>query len=226
MKNLEQLISASEEMIKTYYKLYDSVDLFEFDKIEQKSSLLIVIDINNGFAKKGALSSPRVEKLIPKIELLTFKCLNNNIHTVALTDSHKEHAKEFGAYPSHCQIGTGEEILVDELLKFNGNPYFHTIKKNSTNGFHVFNPFDEFKLLEMEYIENIIISGCVTDICVYQYALSLITYINEHALSTKVILPLNTTDTFDAPGHDGDLINLIYLNSLKSNGILLVSDII
>lgn len=226
MKNMKALISSSEKMIKDYCSNYESSQLFEFDKLEQKSSLLIVIDMNNGFTKKGSLSSPRVQRLIPKIELLTFKCLDNSIHTVALTDHHKEQAKEFASYPPHCVIGTDEENVVDELSKFNDHPYFHTIKKNSTNGFHVFNPFDEFKLLEMEYIENIIITGCVTDICVYQYALSLLTYINEHCLSTKVILPINMTDTFDAPGHDGDLINLIYLNSLKSNGILLVSDII
>ena len=226
MKNIEALISDSEQMIRGYYSVYNSTDIFEFHKLEEKSSLLIVIDMNNGFAKKGSLSSPRVQHLIPKIELLTFKCLDNNIHTVAITDHHKDHAKEFASYAPHCIIGSDEEKLVDELLKFNDHSYFHTIQKNSTNGFHVFNPFDEFKLLEMEYIENIIITGCVTDICVYQYALSLLTYINEHSLSTKVILPINMTDTFDAPSHDGDLINLLYLNSLKSNGILLVSDII
>lgn len=226
MDQLNDLLSKSKPMLQDAMNTLDNVKTLEFDKIEKGSSLLIVVDMNNGFAKSGALFSPRVEKLIPKIELLTYRCLETQIHVVALNDSHNDKAREFNYYPPHCVKGSQEDHIVEELNKFKEHEFFHIINKNSTNGFHVFNPFDEFTLLNMEYIEHIILTGCVTDICVYQYALSLITYIHENALSTKVYLPINMVDTFSLENHDADLINLIYLKSLASNGITLVKDIL
>jgi len=225
MTNLDNLLDTSKDTLKKYADTLKNLPVLKLDHFDPKSTLLILMDMNNGFSLEGALSSPRVKDLIPKIELLTFRCLQTGIHTVAFTDTHSEQSREFNAYPPHCVRGSGEEKLVDELDKFKTEAHFHIIEKNSTNAFHIFNPFDEFRLLKMEYIENIIVVGCVTDICVYQFATTLMTYIHQYSLPSKVIVPVSMVDTFDIPGHNADLFNLIYLNSMAGNGITLARDI-
>ena len=82
-------------------------------------SVLFIIDMNNGFAKSGPLSSKRVEKLIPSIveDVEIFNSFNNPI--IAFTDSHKKECLEFKSYPIHCLENSYESEIVDEIKQFN-----------------------------------------------------------------------------------------------------------
>ena len=72
--------------------------------------------MNNGFAKEGALSSPRVEKIINPIADFG-KALSSKINTiVAFTDTHDKNSVELKSYPSHCLRGDKESQVVQELL--------------------------------------------------------------------------------------------------------------
>ena len=95
-------------------------------------SVLFIIDMNNGFAKSGPLSSKRVEKLIPSIveDVEIFNSFNNPI--IAFTDSHKKECLEFKSYPIHCLENSYESEIVDEIKQFND---IMIIKKSSTNAF-------------------------------------------------------------------------------------------
>ena len=203
-----------ENMINTLSCVKD-VNLREFNP---QKTVLTIIDMNNGFARVGALYSPRVEEIIPNIESLTEACVDKKIDVVALSDYHVDESPELDSYPTHCMEGTQEVELVDELKRIKE---IEVINKNSTNGF-----FKMLPKIEKGQYDTFIVTGCVTDICVYQFVITLKAYFNEYNLDVRIVVPLDCVETFDIPNvHDAEFMNVIYLNSLISNGIEVVRKI-
>ena len=182
-----------------------------FDKI---NTTIFSIDMNNGFAKKGSLYSDRVNALIEPTSKFFLKAKENQIKIIGITDTHFENCLEFLSYPPHCLLGTWESEIVDELKPFMDE----ILIKNSTNAFFS---------VPINYVENhnYIITGCCTDICIYQFATTLKAYLNENQINANVIVPISLVDTFDSEGHEADFVNNFFLNSLVSNGITVVSEI-
>ena len=87
----------------------------EADTLEPGHTLLVVIDMINGFAREGALASPRVEGIIPAVAGLSRRCAELRIPRIALSDCHTPSSAEFASYPPHCLEGTREAELVEEL---------------------------------------------------------------------------------------------------------------
>lgn len=176
---------------------------------------VVVVDMINGFAKSGALYSDRVENIIKNnvTVLESFDCAH-----VFLCDHHEASAEEFEVFLPHCQIGTVEVEIVDELKPFSEKGV--VIKKNSTNGY--LEP--EFqKWLENASKNHFIITGCCTDLCVMQFALSLKTHFNRLNQYSKICVIENAVETYDinAIHHPGDFMHLMALKMMKDNGILL-----
>ena len=142
--------------------------------------------------QRRCLASPRAETVIPAIESLSKEIDKRSIKKLAFADSHTDKSPEFGAYPTHCLAGTSESEVVDELKRIGG---YTLIEKNSTNGFHE----EEFKkwLNENQQINTFIITGVCTNICVEQFALTLKTYFNMQNKNARVIVPINTVETYD-----------------------------
>jgi hypothetical protein len=79
-------------------------------------------------------------------------------------------------------------------------------------------------------VDTFIVVGDCTDLCTYQLAMYLKLRANAHQLRQRVIVPENTTDTFDIPvlvaekigavPHDGDLLHLIFLYNMMENGVM------
>ena len=73
-----------------------------------KSSLqhpiLFVIDMINGFVRRGALHDPAIAQAAQPIKDLIelLEC-----RTVFVADSHPPKTREFLSYPAHCVIGSG-----------------------------------------------------------------------------------------------------------------------
>ncbi len=200
-------------------KAVDEKVVHEMNVADIKNTTLCIIDINNGFAREGALYSPRVEKNIKGTAALAKEFLKAGGEVLAYTDYHPENAKEFRSYPPHCVAGTKEAELVDELetLKEMG---LKEIRKNSTNGILVHNPAEDKK--ERDYL----VLGCVTDICVYQFSITLRAYINEHDLEGEVYVLKDLVDTFDIEDvHEADFYNYVFFKSMMDNGIRLISDV-
>lgn len=175
------------------------------------NDMLIIIDMNNGFVKSGALSSPNVLNLVPKMQDFVKKCLQNNIEIWHYVDAHDQDCPEFNVYPIHCLKGSIESEVIDEL-KFDEIKIIH---KNSTNGFLTKNPFTENK--------NLYIIGCVTDICVHDFAYTAIKYVHEHNLNLTVTIIENLCATFDAPNHDSNEVHSSTIEKLKREGINIIS---
>lgn len=188
----------------------------------KENTLLLHIDIVNGFLFEGPLHSPLVAKILPHVVALNELMLDYK--KLFILDTHKEGAVEFEAYPPHCIINTKESEIVNELKKYTN--HINVIRKNSTNLFHA----KDFKdwLKENREVTNFIIVGGVSDICIMQIALTLKTYFNEDNIKSRIIVPTTCIETFnlDATNHNSSLMNLFSLYNLKMNGIEIVKEIV
>lgn len=186
-------------------------------------SVLFIIDMNNGFAKSGTLSSKRVEKLIPSIveDVEIFNSFNNPI--IAFTDSHKKECLEFKSYPIHCLENSYESEIVDEIKQFND---IMIIKKSSTNAFLEEETKKYIDSFVRDGYKNFVLCGCITEVCVKQFAQTLKAYLNVINKDINVIVPINSVDTYDSPEHNADIINLFSFYEMNSCGIKIVKNII
>ena len=158
---MEKILSNYKSLLNNLESLSsESINNYDLDKTG-----LFIVDMNNGFAKEGALSSPRVEKIINPIADFG-KALSSKINTiVAFTDTHDKNSVELKSYPSHCLRGDKESQVVQELLSIEN---MNILEKNSTNGFFV------LYMEKYKNLDNFIVVGCCTDICFYQFVLTLL----------------------------------------------------
>ena len=227
--NKETILKNSTEIIANIYDDLNKLEPLAIENINPKKTIAFSIDVNNGFAKSGAMSSERVNAIIDD-SAKTLKALSEKgIQLVAYTDTHTKESPEFLMYPEHCLEGTEEQKVVEEISSIEGI----VIKpKNSTNGFLAYNPliqkemeYDNLTQKDLDNMDTFIVTGDCTDICVYQFAISLKTYLDQCNRKGTIIIPINLVETFDAPFHNGDFMNMVFLNSLASNGVKLVSEI-
>lgn len=210
-----------KKILENYKSLINNLEALpslNINEYDLNKTGLFIVDMNNGFAKEGALSSPRVEKIIEPIVDFT-KLISSKINTVvAFTDTHNPDSVEFKSYPTHCLRGDKESEIVEEILNISD---INILEKNSTNGFFVMD-IEKYKNLD-----NFIIVGCCTDICVYQFVLTLKTYFNQNNLDKNIIVSMNLVETYDIDLiHSGDFFNIVFLNSMIQNGINVVKEIL
>mgnify|MGYP000866748681 CR=1 FL=1 len=218
--NKNEFLEKSTGLLAEIFDTLAALPAIRFDDLKEKETALIIVDMINGFVREGALQSPRAETVIPAIESLSKEIDKRSIKKLAFADSHTDKSPEFGAYPTHCLAGTSESEVVDELKRIGG---YTLIEKNSTNGFHE----EEFKkwLNENQQINTFIITGVCTNMCVEQFALTLKTYFNMQNKNARVIVPINTVETYDLGIHDGDLMNTMALYNMIVNGIEVVAEV-
>jgi len=218
--NKNEFLEKSTGLLAEIFDTLATLPAIRFDDLKEKETALIIVDMINGFVREGALQSPRAETVIPAIESLSKEIDKRSIKKLAFADSHTDKSPEFGAYPTHCLAGTSESEVVDELKRIGG---YTLIEKNSTNGFHE----EEFKkwLNENQQINTFIITGVCTNMCVEQFALTLKTYFNMQNKNARVIVPINTVETYDLGIHDGDLMNTMALYNMIVNGIEVVAEV-
>jgi nicotinamidase-related amidase len=182
---------------------------------------LLIVDLLEGFTREGALASPRALALIPEIARLMKKCRERGIVIGAFADMHSECSPEFGAYPRHCVAGTRESELVDELKTAGG---YALIPKNSTNGCFE-SPFQEW-LKAHPAIDHFIMVGVCTDICIEQMSITLKARFNSLDRPSRVIVPMNAVDTFDAGPHAGDFMHVVALHFMMQSGVEVVAAVV
>ena len=195
-------------------KNLDNLPIENLADYDLSKTALFIVDINNGFAKEGALYSDRIKSLITPIYEFV-KPLEEKLNKIiAFTDTHDKNSVELNSYPEHCLVDTEECKVVDELLNIKN---LEIIPKNSTNGFFAMD------VNILDDIDNVVVVGDCTDICIYQFAVTLKAYFNEKNINKNIVVPMNLVDTYDIPFvHPGDLLNIVFLNSMVQNGVKLI----
>lgn len=189
--------------------------------LSSRNTVLIIMDMVNGFVNHGALASPRVKKIQPKINGLQRLCSSSGIFCLAFCDCHDPESPEFRSFPVHCLRGTEESALTEEVLKAGVDLI---VEKNSTNGF--LEPSFQRWLTEHPQISNFLIVGDCTDLCVMHFAISLKTDFNRRNQTSRVVVPIQMVETYDLGCHDAELANTMALYQMSLAGVELVSQII
>ncbi len=207
--------------LKTIGEELSQLPVLPLKDLDPEKTVLLHIDIVDGFLHTGALSSPRAASILPYVVDLNERLAD--FSKIFILDEHPDDAVEFRAYPPHCVAGSGESELVDDLKVFAENAYI--FKKNSTNLLHAPGFLD--LLDEHPEWETFLIVGVVTDICVLQGALTLKTYFDQLQQKKRLVVLTKGVDTYDLPAamHDATLMNLFTLYNLQMNGIELYEDV-
>ena len=193
----------------------NQLETIQLSDYNGKDTIIVMIDMINGFCKFGPLSSDFVNQMVPKMATFLDQAISMSIPIISYRDAHPENAKEFNFFPQHCLAGTSESDLVDELMR----PELIDVTKNSTNGFLAQNPLD---LVDGPAIKHVIVIGCVTDICVRDFTGTFIKHLQQINQETQVLLIENLVDTFHIESiHDRQVEHMLALYQLKNAGVKL-----
>lgn len=187
---------------------------------ESAKKLLVVVDMVNGFVREGNMADPKISHIIPECERLVRKFLKEGNEVVYIADCHKKGCKEFSKFPVHCLEGTIESEVVVELKRYENEVIL--VKKNSTSAMFAKGFIDVIN--QMADLEEVVIIGCCTDICVQNLAIPLANYFDEEERKIIITVPTNAVETYDAPYHPKDEYNAMTFKFMKQTGINLVEN--
>ena len=154
---------------------------------------LIIVDIVNGFATVGAgnLAPPtenaQVTRMVAESDRLARGFGEKGWPVLAFLDTHVP-GKPEPPYPPHCEQGTGEEELVPALQWLESAPTATLVRKDCINGFvGAIGPDGRNAVVDWANangIENLLVVGTCTDICVMDFVLTMLSARN-HGLTEK-----------------------------------------
>lgn len=225
---MEKIIDKDKFIEKSKGTLLNIVESFEnlpkvkVSDFKPENTVIVNVDLINGFCKEGNFSSKLVAKIIPYA--VKINELFKDYHKIFFVDKHTKASAEFNSYVEHCIENTSESEIVDELKPFvdeNSTVCF----KNSVNGF-LCDDYSKWLNNNMNKT-NIIVLGDVTDICVMNYCLTQKTFFNEKNINSKIIIPIKGVETYDLDitNHNAQLMNLFALYNMRMNGIEVVDDL-
>ena len=131
----------------------------------EQSALLIVDMINDFVHPEGALVVPDAAQIVDYIISLIEEAQGKGIPVIHVTDSHEPDDTEFENWPPHAITGTWGSRVIDEL---DARGKTHMVLKTRFSGFFE-TELDE--LLSDLRVEHVVITGTVTNVCVYATAL-------------------------------------------------------
>lgn len=180
--------------------------------------LFINIDMVNGFINCGSMHDKGINKIVKsQIDLIDGN-MKSGDELVFIKEAHSENASEFEKFPKHCVKGTEEAEIVEELQKYAKNAKI--FEKNSTSA--MFSVGFMKYLSKLVNLQEIVLMGCCTDICVLNLALPLVNYFDQINRKVNIVVPKNVVETYDAPYHSRDEYNEIAFKLMKQAGIKVV----
>lgn len=137
----------------------------EVKKKLNKSHVFMDIDTQYDFiSKKGRLSVPGAEGIVPNLKRITGYAKENNIQVLASMDTHTRNDPEFKKFPPHCIKGTrGQKKIPETRLKAQT-----ILEKNRLSVFT--NPSTKTLLKD---VSHVYLYGVTTEYCVREAALGL-----------------------------------------------------
>ena len=136
--------------------------------LEPEKTALVIVDMQNDFVRDdGSLFVPKASDTIKNIKSLIDRARSKNVKVIFTQDTHLEGDKEWEIWPVHCKKGTKGWMIIDELKPDEKDL---VIEKNRYDGFYE-TPLEHY-LSHVWKMENLIITGTVSSICVAHTAAS------------------------------------------------------
>lgn len=218
MQSVASYRHQGETLLQSAWEHYAALAPLALDGLEPGRTAAVVVDMVRGFTQQGALSNPRAQALSADIALFCRRAQVAGMQQLLFADVHPADSPEFETFPPHCVAGTQEAQVIDALAAFGP-----VIEKSSTNG--LLEPLFMAWLDEHQALDQFVVTGTCTDICVLQFAVTLKALFNRLGRNSRVIVPAALTDTYDAPGHGGDAVKILSLYYLRQMGVEVVSRI-
>ena len=168
--------------------------------------LLIVVDTQEGFTRRGNLASEDTTRAIPRIHRVVEEERAAGTPVIFTKDSHREGDPEFQMFPPHCIVGTDEHDLVEELREFEPDA-LAVIHKSRFSAFHGTDLDDRLRAAAPDEVH---LAGLCTDICVLHTAADL------RNRDYPVVVHRDAVETFDGPGHDREEVNRWALGHMEA----------
>mgnify|MGYP002869863289 CR=1 FL=1 len=168
-------------------------------ELKEEEKALFLIDMNNGFCENGNLADSSIKQIVPNIIPIIRETIEEGEAFFVVNDRHTKDSIELKRYPAHC-MGDEESRTIKELAIYEQYAT-KTFYKNSTDAMFAPGVIDTF--LEMNNLKQVIITGCCTDICIQNFALSLRNFLDEMNIDADVIVPKDAVETYHIPSvHD------------------------
>lgn len=133
--------------------------------LDPRITALIVVDMQVDFVSpKGKLFVPEAPKTIPAIRSLITKARKARSPVIFTQDWHRADDPEFSMWPAHAVEGTRGAQVIPELKLMSKD---YSIRKRTYDAFF---STDLDLLLRQKNIQNLVISGTVSNICVLHTA--------------------------------------------------------
>lgn len=188
-------------------------------KLEEIKRLYIFVDTTNAFSKEGLLADPYVLHTVPElIRIAQIAGFDENGKKIFIVDYHTKDSVEFERYPEHGKEGTNEVKIISELVPYTKDALI--FRKNSTSAMFAKNFIET--ILKMLSLEEVVIVGWDTDICVMNLGIPLQNLFDEINKRVKITIPKNAVETYDAPNHNRDEYNNMAFKFMEQAGIKLV----
>lgn len=165
---------------------------------------VMVIDMIEGFTRIGAMANPRVNALLPQMERF-LKSLSEESHVMFAHDAHRPDDAEFKRFPEHALAGTEESKVCQELIDACEHTTTSFVPKTTHSAFY---ETDAGGIIDEIIGDDWILMGCLTDMCIPACLLPLV------YRGKNVTLLRDLIDTYDAPGHDAEIINAVYFTQI------------
>lgn len=187
---------------------------------ERVKRLLVVTDVQRGFIENGmTLADNYIAHIIPGVIELIKDFQNEDDQILFLLDTHTRNAAEFrrkvGKLPPHCIEGTEEAEIMPELKPYAEGKWI--LRKNNTMIYTV--PEYRDSLDEMENLQEVIVVGDCTDLCVFDGALPTKKHFEQNDRLVDVIVPTDFVETFEIPSHNRKEKTNMAVNLLNQAGI-------
>jgi nicotinamidase/pyrazinamidase len=165
-----------------------------YKMIDMEIDVLIIIDMINGFCRKGyPLSLQQDTKSIEEYIATRIKCIEAmKGQVIFCCDSHTPDAPELKQYPPHCMKGTIEAEIIETLKPFIKNS--KVVHKNTLSLFYKTKLDNLLKKIQPRKIEVV---GVCTDICDLFAVYELRNRGYEVFVSHKGVLPLEIDKQID-----------------------------
>jgi nicotinamidase-related amidase len=179
--------------------------------LNPKNTALIIVDMQNDFVnEKGNLTVPAAKETVPQIKKLLLSARKAQVPVIYTQDTTKENDPEFEIWPEHCRENTwGWEIIPE--LKPRQNEI--VCRKLRYDGFY--GTWLEHYLSRIWKVENLVIVGTVSNICVLHTAAS------AGLRWYKVIVP---ADGISALSEFDQALTLSQISNLYSGTVVKSSD--
>ena len=145
-------------------------------ELEEIKRLYIFVDTTNAFSKEGLLADSYVlHTVFELIRIAQIAGFDENGKKIFIVDYHTEDSVEFERYSEHSKEGTNEVKIISELVPYTKDALI--FRKNSTSAIFAKNFIET--ILKMLSLEEVVIVGWDTDICVMNLINKILKTINK-----------------------------------------------